>query len=58
MPQARKAKTDVMRESNGKTIPVVEHFLEKPEKKIPIASAETGYHLVKPDEVRKETICQ
>jgi hypothetical protein len=25
-------------------IPVVEHFLEKPEKKIPIATAETGYH--------------
>jgi pimeloyl-ACP methyl ester carboxylesterase len=25
-------------------IPVVEKFLEKPEKKIPIATAETGYH--------------
>jgi pimeloyl-ACP methyl ester carboxylesterase len=27
-----------------RVIPVVEHFLEKPEKKIPIATAETGYH--------------
>ena len=27
-----------------KVIPVVENFLEKPEKKVPIATAETGYH--------------
>ena len=27
-----------------RAIRVVEHFLEKPEKKIPIATAETGYH--------------
>jgi pimeloyl-ACP methyl ester carboxylesterase len=27
-----------------RVIPVVENFLEKPEKKIPIATAETGYH--------------
>ncbi len=28
----------------NRMIPVVENFLEKPEKKIPIATAETGYH--------------
>jgi hypothetical protein len=27
-----------------RVIPLVEHFLEKPEKKIPLAIAETGYH--------------
>ena len=27
-----------------RVIPVVEHFLKKPEKKIPVATAETGYH--------------
>jgi pimeloyl-ACP methyl ester carboxylesterase len=27
-----------------RVIPVVEHFLEKPEKKIPFATADTGYH--------------
>ena len=27
-----------------RVIPMVETFLEKPEKKIPIATAETGYH--------------
>jgi pimeloyl-ACP methyl ester carboxylesterase len=28
-----------------RVIPVVKHFLEKPDKKIPLATAETGYHL-------------
>ena len=32
-----------------RVIPVVKNFLEKPEKKIPIATAEMGYH---PDETR------
>ena len=32
-----------------RVIPVVRNFLEKPEKKIPIATAEMGYH---PDETR------
>jgi pimeloyl-ACP methyl ester carboxylesterase len=27
-----------------RVIPVVKHFLEKPEKRIPLATAETGYH--------------
>jgi pimeloyl-ACP methyl ester carboxylesterase len=27
-----------------RVIPIVKHFLEKPEKSIPLASAETGYH--------------
>ncbi|HTC19596.1 MAG TPA: alpha/beta hydrolase, partial [bacterium] len=27
-----------------RVIPVVKHFLEKPDKKIPLATAETGYH--------------
>jgi len=27
-----------------KVIPVVKHFLEKPEKRIPVATARTGYH--------------
>jgi pimeloyl-ACP methyl ester carboxylesterase len=27
-----------------RVIPVVKHFLEKPEKRNPLASAETGYH--------------
>lgn len=27
-----------------RVIPMVKHFMEKPEKKIPIATAETGYH--------------
>ncbi len=30
-----------------KVIPVVKHFLEKPEKRIPVATARTGYHLGK-----------
>jgi hypothetical protein len=25
-------------------IPIVKHFLEKPEKSIPLATAESGYH--------------
>jgi len=28
----------------GRVIPVVDNFLKKLEKKIPIATAETGYH--------------
>jgi hypothetical protein len=32
-----------------RVIPVIRNFLEKPEKKIPIATAEMGYH---PDETR------
>jgi pimeloyl-ACP methyl ester carboxylesterase len=28
----------------GKVIPAVKHFLEKPEKRIPVATASTGYH--------------
>jgi pimeloyl-ACP methyl ester carboxylesterase len=27
-----------------RVIPIVKHFLEKPEKSIPLATAETGYH--------------
>jgi len=32
-----------------RVIPIVQHFLEKPEKRLPLATAETGYH---PDETR------
>jgi pimeloyl-ACP methyl ester carboxylesterase len=27
-----------------RVIPIIKHFLEKPEKSIPLATAETGYH--------------
>ena len=27
-----------------RVIPVVKHFLEKPAKRIPVSTAETGYH--------------
>jgi hypothetical protein len=27
-----------------RVIPIVKHFLEKPQKSIPLATAETGYH--------------
>jgi pimeloyl-ACP methyl ester carboxylesterase len=34
----------VLYSEQERVIPVVKHFLEKPEKKIPFATAETGYH--------------
>jgi pimeloyl-ACP methyl ester carboxylesterase len=34
----------VVYSERGKIIPIIKHFLEKPEKAIPLASAEVGYH--------------
>ena len=34
----------VLYSEQGRVIPIVKHFLEKPEKEIPLATAETGYH--------------
>jgi pimeloyl-ACP methyl ester carboxylesterase len=34
----------VLYSEHERVIPIVKHFLEKPEKGIPLATAETGYH--------------
>jgi hypothetical protein len=34
----------VLYSEQERVIPIVKHFLEKPEKGLPLATAETGYH--------------